>query len=67
MKKRFDINCPYCKTPMKCSKSMFHEMGLLDMGGGSCIECKKVFEIHYHPDSNSMTTHIIDLGGDEHE
>ncbi|PLT21119.1 hypothetical protein [Psychrobacter sp. MES7-P7E] len=54
---RYDINCPYCLEGFDCAPSIFHMMGAYELGGGSCPSCKEMMEIHFHPETNSMTTH----------
>ena len=56
---RYDITCPHCDHKMQCAPSLFHQMGEFELGGGSCPECRQMFEIHFNPYANRMTTEKI--------
>lgn len=56
-KERYDIACPHCLEEFDCAPSIFHMMGAYELGGGSCPSCKEMMEIHFNPETNSMTTH----------
>ena len=54
--KVYPITCPYCGKEQLCHKSLFHFMGMLDLGGGDCLGCKKHMRVIYDPTTDSMTT-----------
>lgn len=54
--KKYSIICPYCGKSQCCTKSIFHCMGLFDMGGGNCLNCNKHMQIIYDPRSDTMQT-----------
>lgn len=54
--KHYDITCPSCGYEATATPSMFHLMGAYQLGGGSCLSCGKMFEIHYQPSNDTMTT-----------
>lgn len=54
--KRYFIECPYCGKEQYCTKSIFHCMGVFDMGGGNCLDCDKHFQIIYDPQTDTMKT-----------
>lgn len=59
-KERYDITCPHCLEEFDCAPSMFHMMGAYELGGGSCPSCKEMMEIHFNPETDSMTTHKLE-------
>lgn len=54
--KRYDITCPSCGYEATATPSMFHLMGAYQLGGGSCLSCGEMFEIHYQPSNDTTTT-----------
>lgn len=52
-RKKYRCNCLCGKTFYAC-KSIFHEMGILDRGGGSCPYCKKFFNLTVDEENNKM-------------
>ena len=54
LKESYDIACPFCGENLRCRPSIFHRMGAHRLGGGCCLMCKKSFEIHYRPETDSM-------------
>lgn len=60
MKSQYDIECPYCQAALNCKPSIFHRMGLHDLGGGACPQCGQLFEIHYDEQHDSMMTKALE-------
>lgn len=58
---RYPINCPACAAEFDCAPSLFHQMGMYDMGGGFCPECREQLTITFIPETNSMTTAIYSI------
>lgn len=54
LKESYDIVCPFCGENLWCRPSIFHHMGAHHLGGGYCLTCRKSFEIHYQPETDSM-------------
>lgn len=54
--KRYSIKCPYCGKEQYCTKSIFHKMGIYEMGSGNCLACKKHMQVVYNPISDTMQT-----------
>ncbi len=53
-KKKYNIKCPHCKKEMYATKSIFHEMGLYDLGYARCIKCEKEMKLIYVPEEDTM-------------
>lgn len=51
---RYDIICPYCEHEMPSAPSLFHQLGHISMGCGSCTKCNKAFAIQFNPFANRM-------------
>lgn len=54
--KRYSIKCPYCGKEQYCTKSIFHKMGIFDMGSGNCLVCKNHMQIIYISTTDTMQT-----------
>ena len=54
--KAYTITCPYCGKEQYCHPSIFHYMGLCDMGGGNCLGCGNHMQIIYDIKTDSMST-----------
>lgn len=62
----YAISCPACGHDAECSPSIFHRMGFFELGGASCPECKEMMQIHFQPDTNTMTALPLDSKESEH-
>jgi|GEM_PF-3842206 len=54
----YKIVCPSCGKHLLAHKSLAHEMGLLGLGHGTCLNCKKSMRIIYDPEQDAMQTKI---------
>ncbi|MGN1222317.1 MAG: hypothetical protein ACI4TT_03690 [Christensenellales bacterium] len=54
--RKYNITCPYCGKKQSCYPSIFHRMGLCDMGSGNCSNCNKHMQIIYDIKTYSMNT-----------
>ena len=55
-RKRYKITCPHCGKVQYACKSIAHEMGIYDMGTGSCLECGERMRLLYIPETDTMKT-----------
>lgn len=53
-RKRYEIICPYCGKVQYACKSIAHEMGLSDLGSGTCLGCKGLMKLIYEPETDTM-------------
>ncbi len=61
MKEIYDTSCPYCNKKLTARPSLFHRMGKHDMGGGSCLYCKQVFDVHYDAERDALVAKKLNL------
>lgn len=52
---RYKVQCPHCGKVMYVCKSIGHEIGVLDFGGGTCLECKTRLNFKF----NNLTDEMI--------
>ena len=53
-RKRYEITCPHCGKIQYVCKSIAHEMGIYNLGRGSCLECKNIMRLQYDPKADTM-------------
>ena len=53
-RKRYKITCPHCGKIQYACKSIAHEMGIYNLGMGSCLECKNIMRLQYIPKTDTM-------------
>lgn len=53
-RKTYQITCPSCNTTIYACKSIFHEMGMHDLGHGSCPYCKTLMRLKFDPETDTM-------------
>ena len=63
----YEIDCPYCGYSQRTRPSIFHQMGMLDMGRGSCLKCGGAMRIVYNFSDDAMIAEKweIDDGNDK--
>ncbi|OHW62183.1 hypothetical protein EUAN_12520 [Andreesenia angusta] len=53
-RKRYEIECPECGKILWACKSLFQEMGMLDAGHGSCMECGTFLNLTLDKENDRM-------------
>lgn len=51
---RYKAICPCCGTELWVCKSMAMEMGMSDMGSGSCFNCNKFLHLEFDKENQIM-------------
>lgn len=54
-RKRYKINCPICGKVQYACKSLGQELGMPDMGHGTCLSCKCLMRLTYEQETDTMT------------
>lgn len=57
---RYPVICPKCAHEFWVTKSLVHEMGMLELGYGSCPKCKTALNLRFDKASQSMTARLRD-------
>lgn len=55
LQKRYEITCPKCGKILYAERSIFHLLGMTDLGSGSCTDCHTLMRIKYDHDAQTMT------------
>jgi hypothetical protein len=58
--KRYKIICCNCGEDIYATKSIFHQMGMLDLGHGRCCYCNTSLQLIYNPDNDTMSSKLFD-------
>lgn len=58
--KRYKVQCCNCKKDIYATKSIFHEMGMFDLGQGRCIHCNTSLNLIYDPETDTMKSRLFD-------
>lgn len=53
-RKRYKIICPYCGKVQYACKSIAHEMGMSDIGHGTCLSCKGFMRLIFNEETQEM-------------
>lgn len=56
--KLYKVECCNCKKTIYATKSIFHEMGMFDLGKGKCCHCNTDLKLIYNPETDSMTAKL---------
>lgn len=60
-RKRYEIACPYCGKIQYACKSIAHELGILNAGHGTCLNCKKLMRLILDEESQSMRAKVWEI------
>ena len=51
--KRYKVICCKCNKEIYATKSIFHEMGMFDLGHGRCLHCNTSLQLIYEPETET--------------
>lgn len=55
---RYPVICPSCKKTIYVCKSIFHELGMNEFGGGNCIHCGTHLHLSFAVETQSMKARL---------
>lgn len=47
--KKYKVICCNCNKEIYATKSIFHKMGMFDLGQGRCLHCNTSLQLIYEP------------------
>ena len=59
-KKRYKVICCNCNKEIYATKSIFHDMGMYDLGSGRCLYCNTRLKLIYDPKTDTMKSKLFD-------
>lgn len=58
--KRYKVICCNCNKEIYATKSIFHEIGMFDLGQGRCLHCNTSLQLIYEPETDTMKSRLYD-------
>lgn len=58
--KRYKVICCNCNKEIYVTKSIFHDMGMFDLGRGRCLHCNTSLQLIYNPETDTMKSRLFD-------
>ena len=58
--KKYKVICCNCNKEIYATKSIFHKMGMFDLGQGRCLHCNTSLQLIYEPETDTMKSRLYD-------